>query len=404
MDSSQNFRHEGVVLKELRCNARRLGVRPGGGTQIHVNWTDESLRLHMTLSKPDSQTSCECTIDRGMIKMATHAGKTYNAVVLHLLPLSRELTKRNEWLHILGDARDGRTPFDLVLTVDLTGCRDDGQSAAQVWPDFIKWLKKFATCKQEPIEKITPLVFPVTQKVLEVKHVYLRTLPRSSLERLQNPKLWLDDEVMNVVIALLTSEHPSDSIVSVPTYGWPALDPGLAKDILRERFNKWHKRDIFKLCALQIPINVKNGHWMLAVVFYPGNVLRMAAAGPAQENDSTAVKQYGRYFRIIRDYLRCEAELVSGKKVTTWGTGVREGWILDKVLPAPQQQNGYDCGRYVLYFMYKILVGGDAVLDPGLTEQNIDQRWASQSIPEFKKHWRQKISDLSDAWLQNSLV
>ncbi|KAG1698895.1 hypothetical protein DVH05_014279 [Phytophthora capsici] len=174
------------------------------------------------------------------------------------------------------------------------------------------------------------------------------------------------------------------------------------------------RSNVFNRSIIFIPIN-KDLHWSLAVILNPG----IAGSGPNNEASSciAVLDPLGSYHRkaaIIRN-LRTFLRMLWGN---TQNNGEDE-YAMDRVVSmnvkAPQQENSYDCGVYVLKFAEVILKNcleldllgqSNGVISKEITDNNLEalissSAFSGEDITATRKQIREYIeTDTSEYQLR----
>ncbi|KAG9127972.1 hypothetical protein FRC07_006762 [Ceratobasidium sp. 392] len=404
-------KNKGLVIKELRCNERRLGVHPNGGTSITFNWSENFLVVNLKLlpDRASPRASYRCVIDREMMKEVKHAGTEYETVFIRLHPLPLSTSSRDGWLHVLGEAQTGHTEISLIITADSRSRTDPHSKAALLWSRFIPWLQRVAYCLLVSQDEMKRLTYPPGLCILELKDGSERfTLQQSSLEQLRKPEWRLNDEVIDLTIGLMRQKPWKENALVIPTGGWLYLEEGIATDVRRQYFSKLSEGDIFNFHVLLIPILVDGIRWMLVAVFYPGQLMRMALTGDASRpNDDPRVIwcQEEAMYDLLGGFTAKHERLLRSVLPYHLGFSRVKNWVQDLLLSVPQQKNVFDSGVYMLQFMNKILSVREGVLNWGeLPEQDLDVNWGTDSLIRCRNDFANEVAEASAAWLRRTLI
>ncbi|KAE8906956.1 hypothetical protein PF005_g16386 [Phytophthora fragariae] len=211
------------------------------------------------------------------------------------------------------------------------------------------------------------------------------TIIRKDVNRLK-PKRYLNDNIVDYYFKRLMSKHFQDNevvqerVLFLSSHFYSQLRTGkgpTARARLEAGYNnvsKWLSRsNFFNRSIIFIPIN-KDMHWSLAVIVNPG----VAGTDPCGDEEAFScvgvldpLGSYHRKAAIVRNLravLRMEWENSRGRSS---GDDPGPEYGVDRVLTlnvkAPLQENGYDCGVYVLKFAEVIL---NNCLELGLLAQN----------------------------------
>jgi len=185
------------------------------------------------------------------------------------------------------------------------------------------------------------------------------------------PFSYLSSPIMNFYIRYLQS--PESTITSKQctnyhffnTYFYNKLDEAL-QNHRRQRdgdsltkLRRWLKGvNIFEKAYIFVPIYYRQ-HWSLAVICIPA---REKKIGPIILHlDSLGLHTSNIIFQNIRSFMKAEWEHLNQAGVPThipmeesvWKTLINK--IETKNIQVPQQENDYDCGLFVLYFMERFI-------------------------------------------------
>ncbi|KAG9101797.1 hypothetical protein FS749_003100 [Ceratobasidium sp. UAMH 11750] len=112
-------------------------------------------------------------------------------------------------------------------------------------------------------------------------------------------------------------------------------------------------------------------------------------------------KHYKRYFRIIREYLQVMAGAKIDKPVKVLDYEIPPGWIQDRVVQVPQQENTWDCGLYVLDFASRFVTLKDKVLVTKAEGSCDSELWGNPSGPSLRSEFRRRIEEKSARWMED---
>ncbi|XP_071454063.1 uncharacterized protein [Hetaerina americana] len=144
---------------------------------------------------------------------------------------------------------------------------------------------------------------------------------------------WLNDEVINNYMDMLTQRGQSDDYPSVycfNTFFYPKLNSSGYSSIRR-----WTKKvDIFQKDMLIVPLHLEI-HWALAVVDF------------RQKTICYYDSMNGRKRNILQALMKYLQDEKSDKKKEKFDSS---GWDIKLVHDIPQQRNGYDCGVFACMF------------------------------------------------------
>ncbi|XP_071453796.1 uncharacterized protein [Hetaerina americana] len=144
---------------------------------------------------------------------------------------------------------------------------------------------------------------------------------------------WLNDEVINNYMDMLTQRGQSDDYPSVycfNTFFYPKLNSNGYSSIRR-----WTKKvDIFQKDMLIVPLHLEI-HWALAVVDF------------RQQTICYYDSMNGRKRNILQVLMKYLQDEKSDKKKEKFDSS---GWNIKLIQDIPQQRNGYDCGVFACMF------------------------------------------------------
>jgi sentrin-specific protease 1 len=191
-------------------------------------------------------------------------------------------------------------------------------------------------------------------------------ITQASFERLKD-RQWLDDEIINGFCAMINRKNNFqgyNNCYIFLTFFMSNLVLTNEKGYDYSQVSRWTKKtNIFTKNLILIPVNLSNNHWALICVDMLGQKIYYY--------DSLASMRWGRKLtKWTERYLGDEWVKVGGdpNRIPRW----------EKFsVPGPQQENGDDCGVFMLYNIY-CLVGGEAA--PG-GEMYYDQN----DIPGFRR-------------------
>lgn len=150
------------------------------------------------------------------------------------------------------------------------------------------------------------------------------------------PKVWLNDEVINMWMNLLQVMHPSHYYFSSHFF------TKLQKEGY-DAVKRWTKNiNLFKKSKLFIPINENKSHWTLIVVDL--NLKKIQYYDSKLSDDSLHAKS------IVAEYLTTEQHQKFPHHVPiSWDDANREN-----IIDLPKQKNFCDCGVFVCTFAFYI--------------------------------------------------
>ncbi|KAG8693055.1 hypothetical protein FRC08_009347 [Ceratobasidium sp. 394] len=77
------------------------------------------------------------------------------------------------------------------------------------------------------------------------------------------------------------------------------------------------------------------------------------------------------------------------------------GWIQDRVVQVPQQENTWDCGLYVLDFASRFVTLKDKVLVTKAEGSWDSELWGNPSGPSLRSEFRRRIEEKSARWMED---
>ena len=242
--------------------------------------------------------------------------------------LRSENTRLRKTIELLRGRVDRRNA-QIVLVVEqynraMTGYRDAVSDLAR--------LRKRARTTRLPAARTLP----------HVAGFGTITVTGSEFERLKGNR-WLNDTIMNAKLAMMAMKQQSRGerrVHIMNTYFWPRLD-ALGYDAVASWTDKMVPDDAILCDRILVPINIENEHWTLVQIDMKArNCVYFDSFGHAPEREITDSQR-----RVLQTLARW-AELEHRKRV---GSGRRS--VIKKIAvwgSKPIQQNGYDCGLFVL--------------------------------------------------------
>ena len=192
----------------------------------------------------------------------------------------------------------------------------------------------------------------------------LVTIPDHPLTRAQLGCLagqkWLTDDVLDAYMALLqiraTEQNKKHKFL--PTHFYQVISS--VPYNIRNGMQYVKEQDLFTWSDAYIPINVGGVHWVMVVVDFKSQ--EILSIDPL--NAEALVEP----MRIVARFLN---DLASLRKIST-STHVLS-WKRTTVTDHPVQQDGYNCGIYVLLYAEQLSRPTDMAIDP-LTLRHMRQR------------------------------
>ncbi|CUA77075.1 putative ubiquitin-like-specific protease 2A [Arabidopsis thaliana] [Rhizoctonia solani] len=187
------------------------------------------------------------------------------------------------------------------------------------------------------------------------------------------------------------------------------LDAGRGKQCDYRRAKKWtlkSKCDIFSKSFIIVPIN-EQSCWYLAIICFPGNLLRSSPSGVAAEKTWIMIldpygREHLRTIRILREYLRDEVKKRHGKVVDI----VKNDFVDGRHLSVPLVLDLDDCGIYLLHYVKMFFANPLEImaLPPGAKDNRkkkgsrYDELWGTDQLKDKWEDFQRKLNDLSAEW------
>uniref|UniRef100_A0ACD5W0U9 Uncharacterized protein n=1 Tax=Avena sativa TaxID=4498 RepID=A0ACD5W0U9_AVESA len=205
-------------------------------------------------------------------------------------------------------------------------------------------------------------------------------LTYSDIECLK-PAEFLKSPVINFYIQYLKQSRPSDDLYIFNTYFYSKLEEALSGmgncDSQFCKLRKWWRNvDIFKTPYVLLPIHGEM-HWSLVIISMPA---KEKESGPTVFHlDSLGVHSSDKIFGVIESYLREEWSYL--QKDTSYGIPFSgtiwrrlSRYIRKEKVEVPRQQNDYDCGIFMLYYIEKFI-------------QEAPDRMTRERLCKFGRKW-----------------
>lgn len=216
------------------------------------------------------------------------------------------------------------------------------------------------------------------------------------------PLQFLSSAIMNFYIQylqrseFLRTEHKNDYHF-FNTFFYSKLEEALDSKCKQEdgnsfaKLRRWFKGvNIFEKAYIFLPIHACQ-HWSLAIISIPA---REDEDGPIILHlDSLGLHTSRTIFENIRSYLKAEWEHLNQADVPVQVPIAGKIWkdlprnIQEKKIQVPQQENDYDCGLFVLFFMERFI----EVAPPRLRKTNLDRFGRKWFQPAEASHLRDSI-------------
>lgn len=195
------------------------------------------------------------------------------------------------------------------------------------------------------------------------------TVTRSSFKTLKNCR-WVNDEVIHFYMELLARRDEFLSFQNVDKKQSHFFKSFFLSKILNEgatfdgsysygNVKRWgkqvHRQDVFQLDKIFFPVNQKNRHWALVVVYMENKII--------QAYDSIGGRCKRELETIFR-FLKDEHKHRKGSDLPNQN----EWQLVSTTQDTPMQQNGYDCGVFVCMFANLISMNQPLVIRQGQME------------------------------------
>ncbi|KAG9081353.1 hypothetical protein FRC06_005625 [Ceratobasidium sp. 370] len=413
-----SVRNIAIQIDEVRCNSRSYGRRgENQGSNLTFGWRINHYTIFRHMRETDILEEYSFTNDK--IKRCNYTKAGFDALFFEL---SAELCEEPEWKYLTGNDEGSAISLAIVARLPVVS---DGDSEVEdredlhAWKQLTEQLSKLPSCTHVAPSAMRLLVYPSNQKVYIDSFA---NVERNSMKRMERPASWLNDELINAGLRfveqdLIAGDYAlSQRTLFLGSGWWPQLDKGRGKSVLLQRFAKLHKKDIFGLDYIIAPINIRASHWVLCVICYPGNVVRMAHMDHVANPDTDVqdkctillldplegdADDYLRYFRIIREYLQAMASVRVNKPVRVLEREIPPGWIVDRMVKVPQQQNTWDCGLYVLHFARRFVALNNEVLRTQVTDDDAGKFWGERLGTDMRSELRERLKKAAEAWIEN---
>ncbi|XP_037413935.1 ubiquitin-like-specific protease 1D [Triticum dicoccoides] len=220
-----------------------------------------------------------------------------------------------------------------------------------------------------------------------------------------DPEVFLKSPVINFYIQYLKKSRPCDDLYIFNTYFYSKLEEALSRTgECGSQFSKlrrwWRSVDIFKIPYLLLPIHGQV-HWSLVIIFMPAKEIE---SGPRVFHlDSLGLHSSDKVFGVIESYLIkewCHLQKDSSYDIPFSGTIWRHlsRNIHKEKIEVPQQQNDFDCGVFMLYYIDKFIQEAPDDLT-GVRPCKFGRKWFS---PVQASGLRKRIRDLLLDIFQNA--
>ncbi|KAF8751384.1 hypothetical protein HU200_012055 [Digitaria exilis] len=195
------------------------------------------------------------------------------------------------------------------------------------------------------------------------------------------PEEYLKSPVINFYLEYLKKSRPRRDLYMFNTYFYSKLENALStlgnRDSQFSKLRRWCRNvDIFTKSYLILPIN-ETMHWSLIIVCMP---TKGADSGPMMLHlDSLGLHNSQNIFDIVASYLgeewrnlRKDSSYDIPFSRTIWKRLSRN--IKGEKIEVPRQQNEYDCGIFMLYYIDKFI-------------QQAPERLTKESLGMFGRKW-----------------
>ncbi|KAJ6840312.1 ubiquitin-like-specific protease 1D [Iris pallida] len=227
-------------------------------------------------------------------------------------------------------------------------------------------------------------------------------LYQSDIECL-GPGMYLSSPIMNFYIqylqrSLSSIDKSREEYYIFNTFFYSKLEEAVTSKGDRStsflKLRRWWKgTDIFQKAYILLPI-YRDKHWSLVVICIPEKEDESGLI--ILHLDSLGLHASGHIFSVVSSYLKEEWNYLNGNSLLP-ELPISERiwkhlpcWIEKEKIVVPQQQNDYDCGLFVLYFIERFIVEAPKRLRKrDLTM--FGRRWFK---PEEASGLRQKIEEL----------
>jgi sentrin-specific protease 1 len=222
------------------------------------------------------------------------------------------------------------------------------QSSRRIQPAMTTRKRKSGETEEEGARKKIRRIEPLTQAmktaidnvltfdgqftIVEIKNILIQPVDIKSLE----PRTWLTDNIINSVLYLITSDSPpsfafsTHFIESFRLQGYSDVIKTQTKPIDREG-----KGELFSQKWVFIPINPGQNHWTLvAINMEEKTIVYYDSMGDRDQALLHTVLDYLK--QEHRDKKKCELD--------------SDRWTLSHADNIPKQENGYDCGLFLLKY------------------------------------------------------
>ncbi|CAN6216934.1 unnamed protein product [Urochloa humidicola] len=203
--------------------------------------------------------------------------------------------------------------------------------------------------------------------------------------RCLQPESLLSSPIMNFYIMYLqgpmSSIRPRGAYHIFNTYFFSKLEDMTSKEDKTTYFLKlrrwWKGVNIFEKAYILLPVHAET-HWSLVIICMP---TKEDQTGPVILHlDSLKFHSSRLIFSVVSRFLKEEWKYLNGNvssaecplRETVWKNFPRK--IEKKTIEVPQQENDYDCGLFVLYYMQRFI-------------QEAPERLQKKDLSMFGKRW-----------------
>lgn len=265
----------------------------------------------------------------------------------------------------LSTMRRSSSPISLFITYDSMNL-DQKQSFLELKGFRLNY--PLTRIQKQEVKRIIYNTIPgeevMTDDSIVVSH-YNIDFKYKDFKRFQ-PKTWLSDEAVNFYVLMLQHRvsllrGKADGRRHCHFYNTFFLTKLLENNQYSfAQVQRWSKKiacDLFDLDKLFIPINIRNVHWTLCVVYIQFRIIRYFDSSGGSGRT---------YMNIIMQYLSDEARVRNL-------TFTASEWQLEDMLNhIPQQENGYDCGLFVI--VNADYLSDDLPLDYSATNEDMAEK------------------------------
>ena len=339
------------------------------GLKTHVEWISQACGNCLSAINivPNSSTTISSSTSGTNVRGGDNLGLVDNRNLMAIPPLTTLISS---------------SAITVLMRVDKN--KDDDNIITQEYVDAISDERKKDEESMEIDDPNDILAIPDGSSSKEadkikLKYAFKRSGQKISLISARNteicryhvecllPKEWLSDQIVNFYLEMLQDVHPEAWIYNTFFWGKLTMQPDTNPVYNYDSVRKWTKdNNIFERDSLIFPLHLNRNHWACVWVKTKSKEVLYLDSLYDDEKDLLPPTEI---FANINRYLHDEAldKLVEGEewKLASWNPGQLE---------VPQQQNGYDCGVFLLEFV-----------------RNILEKEKHQQLPENTKYIRERI-------------